>query len=260
MTTTLRPSGPLQQADDGTRSRTYEVCVNSRPVGTVRVGTLPAEGSRPLGTISGLRVAEADRGRGRGTVAALAAEEVLRGWRCDRIRVCVPADAPAAERLATALGYTASGHVLVKDLTAPAEPAPPLPPGLEIRPMTGAEAAEWIAADPPRAARLPDGPATDGTRLHVALRDGVRAGHLWTGPHLLPTGERVPYVWELAVPEGHRRRGHGRALMRFAEDLVRAAGGDRLALRVDPGNSPARALYASLGYRPLLTHYEKTLY
>ncbi|MEU3451867.1 GNAT family N-acetyltransferase [Streptomyces thermolilacinus] len=260
MTTTLRPSGPLQQADDGTRSRSYEVCVNSRPVGTVRVGTLPAPGARPLGTISGLRVAEADRGRGRGTVAALAAEEVLRGWRCDRIRIAVPADALAARRLATALGYTESGHVLVKDLTAPGEPVPPLPAGLGIRPMTGDEAADWIAADPARAARLPEGPATDGTRLHVAVRDGVRAGHLWTGWRDLPTGERVPYVWEVAVAEGERRRGHGRALMRFAEQLVREADGDRLVLRVDPGNGPARALYASLGYRPLFTDYEKVLY
>ncbi|MZD05725.1 GNAT family N-acetyltransferase, partial [Streptomyces sp. SID5785] len=34
MTTTLRPTEPLQQADDGQRARHYAVCVNSRPVGT----------------------------------------------------------------------------------------------------------------------------------------------------------------------------------------------------------------------------------
>lgn len=258
MTTTLRPSGPLQQADDGTLSRSYEVCVNSRPVGTVRIGTLRARG-RILGTIGDLRVDEADRGRGRGTVAALAAEEVLRGWRCDRIRISVPADASAALRLATALGYTGSGHVLVKDL-GPADPAPPPPAGVEIRPLAAAETASWIAADPDRAALFPDGPAAGGTRLHVAVRDGVRVGHLWTGRRDLSTGERTPYVWEVAVAEGERRKGCGRALMRFAEDLVRAGGGDRLALRVDPANTAARALYASLGYRLLSTECEKTLY
>ncbi|MFV2121528.1 GNAT family N-acetyltransferase [Streptomyces sp. Act-28] len=126
--------------------------------------------------------------------------------------------------------------------------------------MTEAVAADWIAADPGRAALLPDGPATRGTRLHVAVRDGVRVGHLWTGLRDLPAGEGTPYVWEVAVAEGERRRGHGRALMRFAEDLVRAAGGDRLALRVDPDNTAARALYASLGYRLLSTDHEKTLY
>ncbi|MFE1577971.1 GNAT family N-acetyltransferase [Streptomyces fradiae] len=285
MTTTLRPSGPLQQADDGTLARSYEVCVNSRPVGAVRVATLPAPG-RPLGTISDLRVDEADRGRGRGTVAALAAEEVLRGWRCERIRVSVPVDAPAARRLAGALGYVETGHVLAKDLgpaegadpadpagstylTGPAEgadpagradPDGPVPGGVEIRAMTDAEAAAWIAAEPGRAALLPDGPATDGTRLHVAVRGGTRIGHLWTGWRDLPTGERVPYVWEVAVAEAERGRGHGRRLMRFAERVVRGTGGGRLVLRVDPGNAPARALYASLGYRPLLTDLEKTLY
>ncbi|WP_439900785.1 GNAT family N-acetyltransferase [Streptomyces somaliensis] len=91
---------------------------------------------------------------------------------------------------------------------------------------------------------------------------GTACGSATCGPARrdLPTGERVPYVWEVAVAEGERRRGHGRALMRFAEGLVRAQGGDRLALRVDPGNTAARALYASLGYRPLFTDCEKTLY
>ncbi|WP_374983853.1 GNAT family N-acetyltransferase [Streptomyces fradiae] len=288
MTTTLRPSGPLQQADDGTLARSYEVCVNSRPVGTVRVATLPAPG-RPLGTISDLRVDEADRGRGRGTVAALAAEEVLRGWRCERIRVSVPVDAHAARRLAGALGYVETGHVLAKDVgpaegadgagpaedtgptgltegagpaerADPAGPDGPAPGGVEIRAMTDAEAAAWITAEPGRAALLPDGPATGGTLLHVAVRGGTRIGHLWTGWRDLPTGERVPYVWEVAVAEAERGRGHGRRLMRFAERVVRDAGGARLVLRVDPGNAPARALYASLGYRPLLTDLEKTLY
>ncbi|URN17991.1 MULTISPECIES: GNAT family N-acetyltransferase [Streptomyces] len=258
MTTTLRPSGPLRRFDDGTLSRSYAVCVDSRPVGAVRVGTLRLAG-RILGTIADLRVDEADRGRGRGAVAALAAEEVLRGWRCDRVRVSVPAGARAALRLAAALGYTESGHVLVKGLD-PAGAAPPLPAGLEIRPMTDAESARWIAAEPGRAALLPDGPAAAGALLHVAVRDGVRVGHLWTGRRDLPTGDRVPYVWDIAVAEGERRRGCGRALMRFAEGLVRAAGGDRLVLRVDPGNAPARTLYASLGYRPLFTDHEKTLH
>ncbi|WP_349816446.1 GNAT family N-acetyltransferase [Streptomyces sp. MRC013] len=122
MTTTLRPSGPLRRADDDTLSRSYEVRVDGRPVGGVRIGTLRAPG-RPLGTIADLYVDEADRGRGRGAVAALAAEEVLRGWRCGRVRISVPAAAPAALRLAAALGYTRTGHILAKDLGS-ADPGP----------------------------------------------------------------------------------------------------------------------------------------
>jgi GNAT superfamily N-acetyltransferase len=192
-------------------------------------------------------------------VAALAAEEVLRGWDCDRIRVSVPAGAAPARRLATALGYTERGHVLLKELD-PADPGPPAPAALEVRPMTAAEFTPWCGAAPGRRELLPEGLATEGARVEVALRGGVRVGHLWTGWRELPTGERVPYVWEVEVAAGERGKGYGRALMRRAETAVREAGGGRVALRVDPANAPARALYASLGYRPLLVDYEKQLY
>ncbi|MCZ9341212.1 GNAT family N-acetyltransferase, partial [Streptomyces sp. TRM76130] len=105
MTTTLRPTEPLQRAADGTLSRRYQVCVNSRPVGAVHLGTSPAFGDS-VAVIHDLRVDEGDRRRGRATVAALAAEEVARGWGCGQLTVTVPADAEAALRLVEALGYT----------------------------------------------------------------------------------------------------------------------------------------------------------
>lgn len=77
MTTTLRPVEPLQHAADGTRSRRYQVCVNSRPVGAIRLATSSAFGDT-VAEILDLRIEEPDRGRGRATVAALAAEEVDR--------------------------------------------------------------------------------------------------------------------------------------------------------------------------------------
>ena len=84
MTTTLRPSEPLQHAADGARSRRYEVCVNSRPVGAVHLGTDPGFGASVGADRSTCASTSRDRRRGRGTVAALAAEEVLRGWGCRR--------------------------------------------------------------------------------------------------------------------------------------------------------------------------------
>ncbi|MGW5697880.1 hypothetical protein ACWEWX_45820, partial [Streptomyces asiaticus] len=39
MTTTLRPTAPERHTDGGGRARAYEVCVNGRPVGTVRLAT-----------------------------------------------------------------------------------------------------------------------------------------------------------------------------------------------------------------------------
>lgn len=94
MTTTLRPTEPLQRDADGTRSRHYQVCVNSRPVGELGLGTHPVYGEG-VARIRDLRIDEADRGRGRGTVAALAAEEVARSWGCGRIEVSIPAAKPS---------------------------------------------------------------------------------------------------------------------------------------------------------------------
>jgi GNAT superfamily N-acetyltransferase len=105
VTTTLRPVEPLQSNDDGTRSRRYQVCVNGRPVGGLHLGTQLAQGET-VAVLSELYIEEPDRRRGRGTVAALAAEEVAREWGCDRIVASIPADAgPVALRLATVLGY-----------------------------------------------------------------------------------------------------------------------------------------------------------
>ncbi|MEU3603335.1 GNAT family N-acetyltransferase [Streptomyces sp. NPDC006798] len=108
MTTTLRPTGPPREETGGARARDYDICVNGRRVGGVEIATLPGAGPR-TGTLRALHVDPADRRRGRGTVAALAAEEVLRGWGCDTVRVSVPPAAAEAVRLVTALGYTEDG-------------------------------------------------------------------------------------------------------------------------------------------------------
>ncbi|MCH0540539.1 GNAT family N-acetyltransferase [Streptomyces sp. MUM 203J] len=279
MTTTLRPTGPLQQSADGTLSRAYEVCVNSRPVGAVRVATAPGFG-RALGTISDLRIDDADRRRGRGTVAALAAEEVLRGWRCRLVRVSVPAEAAVALRLATALGYTERGRTMTRALAEGAAPGEPGAPGQEtaVRPMRDEEYEPWwtaaedayvrvwgargIAGDTARAkaradrARLlPDGLASRGTRLYVAeAADGAPVGHLWLG--LGPAA----YVWDVEMAAGRRGEGHGRALMRHAERTAREAGADTISLHVFSDNTPALRLYESLGYRTTHIQLDKRLY
>lgn len=124
MTTTLRPTEPLQREADGTRSRRYQVCVNSRPVGVIHLGTSPDFGDS-VARILDLRIDEPDRRRGRGTVAALAAEEVVRGWSCTRIEASVPAEAEAALKVATALGYVVRHRHMEKPLgdTPPELPA-----------------------------------------------------------------------------------------------------------------------------------------
>ncbi|MGW4029752.1 GNAT family N-acetyltransferase [Streptomyces sp. NPDC004838] len=278
MTTTLRPTGPLQQEADGARSRGYEVCVNSRPVGAIEIATLPTF-RPPAGTIRSLRIDEADRRRGRGTVAALAAEEVLRGWGCGRVQVSVPPDAVAATRLATVLGYVERGRNMLKHLDA----EPPAPPaGVRARPMTEPEFRAWrvravetyarnwiergLSPDEARAksegdhrALLPEGQATPGVRMEVLLDGDGIAGHLFLGRSEVLPGERGAYVYDVEVAEERRGRGYGRALMLHAERCALEAGTRLLGLHVFAGNTPALRLYESLGYRTTAVNSVKQL-
>ncbi|WP_326696548.1 GNAT family N-acetyltransferase [Streptomyces sp. NBC_01754] len=268
MTTTLRPTGPTQQDADGTRARTYDVCDNGRPVGTVEISTDPRFGPTAA-VLRSLRIDEAHRRRGRATIAALAAEEVLRGWGCAQIRLEVAADNAAARGLAAALGYTARSRNMVKDLR---EPAPAPPGGLTGRPMTEGEFTVWrgtaveeyarswtevgVPEDQARrmsedthAVLLPQGNATEGVWLHV-LADGTEAvGHVWVARRQeTPQDGPVGYVYDIEVREGRRGHGYGRALMHLADDLTAAAGLDRLGLHVFESNTPALRLYESLGF------------
>ncbi|MDG4862357.1 GNAT family N-acetyltransferase [Streptomyces sp. T-3] len=273
MTTTLRPTGPIQREAGDVRSRPYQVCVNSRPVGTTVLATHPVFGPA-VGQIRTLAIDERDRRRGRGTVAALAAEEVLRGWGCKRVEVAVPADATAALSLSAALGYVERNRHMAKPL---GDRPPSLPPGSVGRPMTEAEfetwlvhekvayAQDWIDRGVPEAeahakseadhaSSLPDGLATPGVVFRVLEREGAAVGTVW-----VTLREDGAYVYDVLVAEEHRGHGHGRTLMHLAENEARAAGADRIGLNVFAGNTPALRLYESLGYRPVTYHLYKSL-
>ncbi|MFC7307736.1 GNAT family N-acetyltransferase [Streptomyces monticola] len=273
MTTTLRPTGPIHRAADGARSRTYQVCVNSRPVGATELATHAVFGPS-VGEIRSLVIDERDRRRGRATVAALAAEEVLRGWGCTRVEAKVPADATAALSLATALGYIERNRRMAKRLAAG---PPALPRGSTWRPMTDAEFDAWLArakvtyaqtwiergvpeeqahikSETDHARLLPNGKATPGTWLSTLTHEGVDVGTLW-----LAVRDEEPFVFDVRVEEEFRGHGHGRSLMLLAERQAREAGADELGLNVFAGKTPALRLYESLGYRPVTYFLYKPL-
>ncbi|MFI0815627.1 GNAT family N-acetyltransferase [Streptomyces sp. NPDC021098] len=280
MTTTLRPTTPDRYTDDGGRARSYEVCVNGRPVGSVRLTTDLRLGPA-VGRIEHLHIDAADRHRGRGTVAALAAEEVLRRWNCTRLVVGVPARAATALGLAAALGYRERGRNMIKPLAEP----PELPPGSAIRAMSEADYPAWHAheraryvqsvldsgltpdaaeakADADYAALLPHGLASPGTVLRVLAHGGTDVGALWIAlragePDAEERGEA--YVFSVEVAEEHRGHGHGRTLMLAAERDSLAAGARTLGLHVFGGNTPALRLYESLGYEAVEYHLVKPL-
>jgi ribosomal protein S18 acetylase RimI-like enzyme len=262
MTTTLRPTEPLQRAADGTRSRRYQVCVNSRPVGALHLGTSP-QFRHSVARVLDLRIDEPDRRRGRGTVAALAAEEVARGWGYRQIEVLVPASAEPALRLFEAVGYVRRNRGMEKRL---GDTPPVLPPGSHGRAMTAAEYETWLAHEreaytrvwiergvPEAEAReksrrdhatlLGQGLATEGMRFSVLEHQGTAVGTLW----LALSGDKA-FVYDVQVDAAHRGHGHGRSLMLLAEDQAIEAGRRVLGLNVFAGNTPAERLYESLGY------------
>ncbi|MFJ8053911.1 GNAT family N-acetyltransferase [Streptomyces luteogriseus] len=262
MTTTLRPIEPLQQNADGTRSRRFQVCVNSRPVGAIHLGTHPVFGTG-VARIMKLHIDEPDRRRGRGTVAALAAEEVARGWGCRRIEAMVPAASEAGLRLATALGYVVRNRGMEKQL---GDTPPGLPEGSRARPMTEAEFGPWLEkgledyarswidrgvpeaearakSERDHATLLPEGLATPGMLISVVEHLGTPVGTLW-----LAVRENNGFVFDVEADAAHRGKGHGRTLMLLAEAQTIAEGRRTLGLNVFAGNAPAERLYASLGY------------
>ncbi len=68
---------------------------------------------------------------------------------------------------------------------------------------------------------------------------------------LLTFPPRAGYISMVAVDQGYRRRGLARMLLERARSATAARGRPYLALDVLAANAPARALYESLGYRPL---------
>ncbi|MFC8722013.1 GNAT family N-acetyltransferase [Kitasatospora sp. NPDC057198] len=270
MTTTLRPDGPEEAGVGGGRTQRWHIMVNGRRVGGLRTNGWARSGRYP-GEICELEVAEPDRRRGRGTVAVLAAEEVLRYWGCARSQVTVPVEAPVALRLAQALGYTEQMRNLAKQL----DRVPPPPAGLTDRPVTAEEFPAWQQAAVARyrgeltaaglhpeeaAARaesdhrraLPVGLATVGTVLrHLLDADGNVLGTIWVTLHqgLLPDGSPLAWVMLVEVAPEHRGRGHGRTLMLIAERECLRAGVRHLGLNVFRDNAVAIGLYESLGYR-----------
>jgi ribosomal protein S18 acetylase RimI-like enzyme len=277
VTTTLRPAGPDQYDADGVRSRAYDICVNSRPVGRLALTLDPRFG--PLtGRIASLTVDEGERRRGRGAVAALAAEEALRQWGCRRVELSIPAAAHAALGLAAGLGYADRSRSMVKELDTESQ----LPPGSGVRPMTAAEFPAWSASGRPKLQRtyeerghppaeaarraelaveelLPDGAATAGVALRVLTHDDADVGRVWVALDHGPRSDCDAYVYEVEVDEAVRGRGHGRTLMLVAEREARAAGARTLGLHVLAANTPAVSLYSSLGYRTVEHHFHKPL-
>ncbi|MFE1951880.1 GNAT family N-acetyltransferase [Streptomyces sp. NPDC059524] len=93
--------------------------------------------------------------------------------------------------------------------------------------------------------------ATPGHHLFLAYEDAddpARPIGFISGVETLhPDKGREMFLYELAVAEGHRRRGTARALIRALADLARERGCYGMWVGVDQDNAPALAAYRSAG-------------
>ena len=88
-----------------------------------------------------------------------------------------------------------------------------------------------------------------GSHLLVGYVDGDPAGFVSGVEVTHPDKGTEMFLYELAVDEAHRRRGHGRALIEALDALARERGCVGMFVFVDDDNRAGRAAYRSAGGR-----------
>ena len=125
----------------------------------------------------------------------------------------------------------------------------------------------WSRCDALRLAREELTTMTDWER-QAAMSESQR---LWTA--VMPTGQRVGWLWVKLPPPGHwagsaflcqmtvrrdlRRQGFGRGMLAALEERLAQDGASELRLNVWEENEPAKALYTAAGYQ--LVHQFETM-
>lgn len=119
------------------------------------------------------------------------------------------------------------------------------------------EATETYAARPPTDAYLKGLLAKPDMIVLVAFAGGEVVGGITA--YVLDKYEqerREIYLYDLAVAEAHRRRGHARALIAALQQLACDRGADVVFVQADYGEVPAIALYESIGSREEVLHFD----
>ncbi len=94
--------------------------------------------------------------------------------------------------------------------------------------------------------------------IKVAEADGETAGFVWFR-EIKSTVGTFGRIEDLFVDGSHRGKGIGKALMKAAEDTLKASGVGKLKLTVTISNSVGLSLYEKLGYRTTRYRMEKDL-
>jgi ribosomal protein S18 acetylase RimI-like enzyme len=108
-------------------------------------------------------------------------------------------------------------------------------------------AAQHLFDGPARAEATARFLAEPGSHLLVGYVDGEPAGFVSGVEVTHPDKGTEMLLYELAVDEAHRRRGHGRALVEALLALARERGCTGMFVFVDDDNEAGRAAYRSAG-------------
>ena len=115
------------------------------------------------------------------------------------------------------------------------------------------KAGNWPADDAQRLAReafdelLPQGRETPAHEVRAMVSDGRKVGHAWWTVEDREAG-RVAFIYDIAVAPDHRRRGYARLALAEIETWAREHDCAGVMLHVFGDNTPARALYRSVGF------------
>lgn len=91
----------------------------------------------------------------------------------------------------------------------------------------------------------------------VALREGLVVGGLAAYELVKFEQERSEvYIYDLAVDAACRRQGIATALISRLQELAAQCGAWVVFVQADPGDEPAIALYAGLGTREEVLHFD----
>lgn len=91
----------------------------------------------------------------------------------------------------------------------------------------------------------------------VALSDGDVVGGLFAYElDKLERARREVYIYDLAVAEGHRRRGIATALIERCRDIAAERGAWVIFVQADYEDAPAVALYEKMGRREEVLHFD----
>jgi ribosomal protein S18 acetylase RimI-like enzyme len=104
-----------------------------------------------------------------------------------------------------------------------------------------------------------DGSLPEGHAVFVVEDDGEAVGRLWVAERPIDGGRTALIVYEVSVDEHARGRGLGKLAMEFASEEAKRRGLDHVGLNVFGGNTVARGLYRSLGYREVAVWMEKAV-